>query len=333
MATVHDVAKLAGVSLATVSRTLNEPEIVRKETRKRVLAAIKELDFVPASSARALRKSKAGSIGIVLPQISNPFFPSLIEAASIEAECRDYSVLVRVDEEPLQACYQLARSGAVDGIALVDRRRPKIDRRQDAELGVPVIAFDRIPCFRVEATYQVDNVTGARSVTEHLLSRGAQRLLHICGLKDLDVTRKRLRGFYDGIGASATQVQETLIKQGDFSPVSGYKAVEEALKSGYKVEGIFAANDLMAVGAMQALSHNGLTVPGDVLVAGFDGLDLGKFVMPSLTTLAQPLERIATAAVTHLLDHVTSQTPNEKIPYDSVIGIKGKLVVRDSTTR
>ncbi|MDO5722193.1 MAG: LacI family DNA-binding transcriptional regulator [Actinomycetaceae bacterium] len=335
MPTVHDVAKRAGVSLATVSRTLNDPSIVRKETRERVLAAIEELEFVPAFNARALRKAKPCAIGIVMPQLSNPFFPSLIEAASAEAKKRDYSVLVQIDEEPFNACYQLAKSGSVEGIALVDQRYYGDRERKKIDLGIPVVAFDRLPSFTVEATYQVDNVQGARIVTEHLIDAGARKLLHISGLDGLDVTAKRLRGFYEGMSSMPGASGETLVLQGDFSPASGYKAVEKAIQAGFKLDAVFAANDLMAVGAIRALLHHNFSVPHHVLVAGFDGLDIGKYVLPSLTTLNQPLEEIATATVTHLLDAVTSdqEKPEPSLPFDSVVGINGDLIVRESSSR
>lgn len=331
MATVHDVAKLAGVSLATVSRTLNEPDIVKEETRQRVLAAVEALNFVPASSARALRKARACSIGLVLPQLSNPFFPALIEAASIEAEKRGYSVLVRVDDDPLRACRYLARSGAVEGIALVDQRLPRLSAPRPVDLGIPIIAFDRIPSFTVEATYQVDNLHGARIVTQHLLDVGATRLLHISGLRDLDVTTKRRQGFYEGIAHSSQTAHATRVLPGDFSFDSGFTAVEHVLADDFEVDGIFAANDLMAVGAIRALIKSGRSVPGDVVVAGFDGLSLTKFVTPTLTTLEQPIEKIATATVTHLLDLVDSPDRASHASNHDIVGIKGTLVKRQST--
>ncbi|MDO5729495.1 MAG: LacI family DNA-binding transcriptional regulator [Actinomycetaceae bacterium] len=333
MPTVHDVAKLAGVSLATVSRTLNEPDIVKEETRKRVLAAVEALNFVPASSARALRKARACSIGLVLPQLSNPFFPSLIEAASIEAEKRGYSVLVRVDDDPLRACHYLARSGAVEGIALVDQRLPRLVVPHKVDLGIPVVAFDRTPSFTVESTYQVDNVHGASIVTQHLLEVGATRLLHISGLQDLDVTVKRTQGFYDGIAQSSQTAQETRVVSGDFTFDSGFAAVEQVLADGFAVDGIFAANDLMAVGAIRALIKSGRRVPEDVVVAGFDGLSLTKFVSPTLTTLEQPVEQIVNATVTHLLDLVDSPRQEIRLSSHDIVRIPGTLIKRQSTNR
>lgn len=331
VSTIHEVAARAGVSLATVSRALNHPEKVKEETLRAVQLAASELAYIPSANARSLRKSRAELIGVAVPSLSNPFFPALLEEASIEAERFGYSVLIKVDEDPLQAAQVMERSDAVDGIVVVDNQWLIQEERRPVDFRLPVIAFDRVPSFDVLGTYQVDNTHGAYTVTKHLLSCGVKRLLHISGPSGLDVSAKRQLGFERAVMNSGVEGLEVRIIEGDFTLESGSGALAEALRGDFMPQGIFAANDLMGIGAVQTAVNAGFSVPDDVKVGGFDDLVIAEFTVPSLTTYRQPIKAIAREAVCQLLDLVSNRKVESGGDRNTVHTFEGELIVRRST--
>ncbi|MDO5720858.1 MAG: LacI family DNA-binding transcriptional regulator [Actinomycetaceae bacterium] len=333
MATIREVADRAGVSLATVSRALNHPDQVSEDTLQQVQSAVRELKYIPSANARSLRKSKAELIGVVVPSLSNPFFPALLEQASIEAEKQSYSVLIKVDANPLRSAQILERSDAVDGIVVVDNQWTFQEERRRVEFRVPVIAFDRVPSFDVLSTYQVDNTQGAYVVTSHLLKLGARKLLHIAGPEGLDVSVKRRMGFEQAIENHRTATVESKIIPGDFTLDAGTQCLDNALEDGFVPDAVFAANDLMGIGAMRAATYRGLAVPSDIKIGGFDDLFISDFAKPGLTTYRQPIETIAQEAVRKLLTLVSKDKIQHDEAMNSVHTFEGQLIVRGSTVK
>lgn len=331
MATIHEVAERAGVSLATVSRVLNHPDQVRQETLNVVQKAIKELEYIPSANARSLRKSRAELIGVTVPSLSNPFFPALLEEASIEAERFGYSVLIKVDNDPLRAAQIMERSDAVDGIVVVDNQWLFQEERRHVDFRIPVIAFDRVPSFDVLSTYQVDNTQGAYIVTKHLLKCGVRRLLHIAGPNGLDVSAKRQLGFEKAVENSSIDDLDVCVIPGDFSLESGGNVLRKAIADSFEPDGVFAANDLMGIGAVRAATNLGLNVPQDIKIGGFDDLLISDFAVPGLTTYRQPIKTIAREAVRKLLSLVSKQKIQHDEEMNSVHTFEGELIVRRST--
>lgn len=333
MATVRDVAREAGVSLATVSRVLNNRDVVRPETRERVIKAVEKLDYVPSATARSLKTSCAKTIGLILPSLTNPFFPSLIDAASREAETSGYSVLIKVDNNPVRAAHFLARSNAVDGIVIVDNQWVSSDM-QEEPLTVPAVAFDRVPNFPVAATYQVSNFVGAGAVTSHLIDIGCRTLLHISGPEGFDVTSKRLSGFREAVLEEGKSKQISVhVGVGDFSFDSGRRVAHEYLSQHPEIDGIFAANDLMAIGAINAAKDLGKECPREVAIAGFDGIDIGRYTTPRLTTYEQPIDVIARDSVQHLLRILQDGDRPGECTENAIRTYSGSLKVLESTER
>lgn len=333
MATIHEVADRAGVSLATVSRALNHPDQVSEETLELVQDAIKELKYIPSANARSLRKSKAELIGVVVPSLSNPFFPALLEQASIEAEKQGYSVLIKIDSTPLRSAQILERSDAVDGIVVVDNQWTFQEERARVKFRLPVIAFDRVPSFDVLSTYQVDNTQGAYVVTSHLLKLGSRKLLHIAGPNGLDVSAKRRMGFEQAVGNYQDAGIDTKIIAGDFSLEAGARCLNGAIDEGFVPDAVFAANDLMGIGAIRAATRKGLKVPADIKIGGFDDVVISAFAKPGLTTYRQPIETIAQEAVRKLLVLLSKNKIQHDERMNSVHTFEGQLIVRGSTVK
>ncbi len=333
-ATVWDVARRADVSVATVSRVLNGTKRVSGASRQRVEAAIAELNYTPSSVAQSLRRSKSRVLGLVLPGLENPFFPLLIEQAARVAENAGYSVSIRLSRTPLATAVEMSKGQQVDGIVVVGNQGDPEPGEAVARSLVPLVAFDRLPGNVSLPLFQVANSDGAALVVEHLLQRrsGSVRLLHIAGPAGLDVSADRLAGVQRAVEAAcaAGSSVELVVAAGDFSERSGFTIAQGLVGRPDQPDAVFAANDLMAIGAIRAAQAAGLFVGQDILVAGFDGLDLGAYISPSLTTYRQPIARISHQAVTHLIGLVEANSMTEASP-PTVVRFDGELIVRDST--
>ncbi len=332
-ATVWDVARHAEVSVATVSRVLNGTKRVSVASRQRVEAAIAELNYSPSSAAQSLRLSKTQALGLVLPGLENPFFPSLIEQAARVAEKAGYSLTIRLSSTPMATAAEMSQGQQVDGIVVVGNQGDPEPTDGLRRALVPLVAFDRLPGDASLPLFQVANSHGAAQVVDHLLGRreGRVRLLHIAGPSGIDVSADRRAGVEGAVLAAraAGRAVDLVVRQGDFSERSGFAAAAALLRDSDAPTAIFAANDLMAIGAIRAAQAAGLEVGSDIIVAGFDGLDLGAYVTPTLTTYRQPIAHISHQAVTHLIGLIQAGTTTESPP--RVSRFDGELVVRDST--
>jgi LacI family transcriptional regulator len=334
--TVEDVARHAGVSTATVSRTVNGTARVADETLDRVRAAIDALGFRPNPAARNLRQQRTRTIALVTPSIVNPFFPELVAGVHPELRRRGYSLMLIDSEEPEADAARVAESRLVDGVLLVGSVRPTRTGTSPLTSAVPVVAFDRAPAGGGTTVVQCDNVAGAAAVVEHLVAGGHTRIAHIGGPAALDVARQRANGYRTTLAAHGLDLGDALVASGDFSEDSGYAAALELLARGEPPTAVFAANDMMAIGAIAAFQLSGMVVPTDVAVAGFDGIHLGGYVQPTLTTYAQPIAEIAARAVQLLLDEVDDDAPTaHRGPRARArtYRLEGALVVRGSTER
>jgi LacI family transcriptional regulator len=332
--TVRDVAHRAGVSTATVSRTINGTANVAADTLDRVRTAIADLDFEPTPAAQNLRRRRTGNIALVTPSIVNPFFPELVAGVQPEVARRGYSLLLIDSDEPAREAARVAGSRLVDGVLLVASveagRRPTDGARSP----VPVVAFDREPASPTTAVVQCDNVAGAVAVVEHLIRLGHVRIAHLRGPVGLDVAEQRAAGYRTALTAHGLPVDHALVQACEFTEDSGYEVTRRLLAGSAPPTAIFAANDMMAVGAIAALRDHGLRVPADVSVAGFDGIHLGRYLQPPLTTYAQPVAAIARRAVNLLLDAVEGAEPTAPrgpCAPGRAHRLPGELVVRGST--
>ncbi|HEY3981689.1 MAG TPA: LacI family DNA-binding transcriptional regulator [Streptosporangiaceae bacterium] len=328
-ATVEQVARLAGVSTATVSRVLNGTAAVAGATERRVREAIDLLAFRPTPQARNLRMGRTGNIALIVPSITNPFFPELMAHVNREVRDRDYSLLLFDAPQPEDEGVRVARSRLADGIILVGSpSAAAADAWSPLELSdVPVVVFDRRPRALRAPVVQVDNYRGAREVVAHLAGHGHRRIAFIGGPRGVSVSADRARGYRAGLRAAGLAADPGIVTAGEFDEDSGYAAAVRLLRGGGGFTALFAANDLMAIGAMSALRDQGVAVPGQVAVAGFDGIHLGRYVAPSLTTYAQPTAELARRAV-ELLAAAIAGPPPLRPP---TLKLAGQLVARDST--
>lgn len=301
--TIYDVARLAGVSTATVSRALNGTGQIAPSTRQAIDDAIEQLGFRPNTIARSLVTKSTQTIAFLLPDITNPFYAELVKGIQELALARDHTMLLCTtggDPDREETYLDLLRAKQVDG-ALVDGLGLPPERiARFVEDGFPIVCLDR----DVESTaiplVQVDNRMGARLATQHLIDLGHRRIAHVAGAGVLRISRERVEGYRDALEAAGIEVDPDLVAAGDFTEEGGYRATQSML--GRRFTAVFAANDLSAIGVVNALAEYGEAVPHDVSVVGFDDLRLARYMTPPLTTVHQPAREIAEQATTLLLD-------------------------------
>ncbi|NUR77458.1 MAG: LacI family DNA-binding transcriptional regulator [Thermoleophilia bacterium] len=326
--TIYDVARLAGVSTATVSRALNGTGQIAPATRAMIDDAVAQLGYHPNTAARSLVTRSTQTIALLLPDITNPFYAALVSGIQERALETGHTMLLCTtegDPEREEQYLSLLRAKQVDGV-LVDGLVLPPDRiTRFVREGLPIVCLDRDIDSTLVPLVQVDNRLGARLATEHLLELGHERIGHIAGPPDLGISDERIEGYRDALRAAGIAVDPELIAVGSFTEEGGYEAAR-VLSDKWDLTALFAANDLSAIGALSALVQSGRRVPEEVSVVGFDDLRLSRFTNPPLTTVHQPAGEIARHAAELLLE-LASGRPVERMRYFLEPG----LVVRSST--
>ena len=322
------MARLAGVSTATVSRALNGTGQIAPATRAMIDDAVAQLGYHPNTAARSLVTRSTQTIALLLPDITNPFYAALVSGIQERALETGHTMLLCTtegDPEREEQYLSLLRAKQVDGV-LVDGLVLPPDRiTRFVREGLPIVCLDRDIDSTLVPLVQVDNRLGARLATEHLLELGHERIGHIAGPPDLGISDERIEGYRDALRAAGIAVDPELIAVGSFTEEGGYEAAR-VLSDKWDLTALFAANDLSAIGALSALVQSGRRVPEEVSVVGFDDLRLSRFTNPPLTTVHQPAGEIARHAAELLLE-LASGRPVERMLYFLEPG----LVVRSST--
>lgn len=329
--TLEDIAKQAGVSRSTVSRVVNDHPNVRKDVRRRVLEVIARTGYHPNAAARALASQRSWTIGLVLPRsvssfFTDPFFPRLTQGVAQACNQNNYTLslfLISTKEDEEKIFPRLARKGYLDGI-LVQAGQIG-DQLIDCliESGVPLVVAGR-PFDTNRVSYiDVDNVNAVYNAVSHLIRLGRKRIGMIAGPDNSTVSLDRRAGYTNALRERGLDPDPALVAEGDFSEASGYSAMQQLLP--VKPGAIFAASDMMAIGAMRAIRDAGLRVPEDIAVVGFDDLPLASLPTPSLTTVRQHIYEFGYQAVEILIDLIENGTePPRRVIMDT------ELIIRES---
>jgi len=329
--TIYDVARLAGVSTATVSRALNGTGQIAASTRATIEAAVEQLGYRPNTIARSLVTKTTQTIALLLPDITNPFYAALVNGIQQTALSHGHTMLLCTTESDAgreEHYLRVLRAKQVDG-ALVDGLVLPPDRiARFVEDGFPIVCLDRDIDSRSIPLVQVDNRLGGRIATEHLIDLGHTRIGHVTGAGELGISDERLAGYRDALSGAGLPVDFQLVEEGRFTDDGGHDAARRLLEREPGVTAIFAANDLSALGVLNAVAEAGKRVPDDVSVVGFDDLHLSAYTAPPLTTIRQPAVEIATLA-TEILIGLTKGREVEEMRHL----LEPELVVRASTRR
>jgi DNA-binding LacI/PurR family transcriptional regulator len=331
MSTILDVANRAGVSKTTVSRYLNGNGPINVETAEKIRRAIQELDYSPNIFAQGMRTSRTRTIGIIIPDYSNPFYPELLRG--IEDYARDHGYMTQLSNSHADPATEFERieemvKRQLDGIVLCSYNRIKRDIDYLAEIAdrIPVVVMD--PLIKKEPLSYVvtDGCKATTKAVSYLVSLGRKHVGYIKGPQRLFSTNERFDGYKKGLALNGLPFDKALIYEADFSLKSGYLAAEHFVSSGLPIDAIMAATDLMAIGAIKAFNNLGVPVPGRVAVIGFDNISLCRIVEPSLTTIAQPINELGTSAAKIIIDSIESGVFEKR-----QLVMEGRLVVRKST--
>jgi len=301
--TIRDVARKAGVSVATVSRVLNNSGPVAEETRLRIAEVARELSYTPNSTARSLSMQRTSAIGVLLPEIYGEFFSEVIRGVDQAARRKGYHVLVsssHSSQEEIEAALRAMR-GRVDGLILlaadVEITRLLVNLPSD----IPLVLLNADPHDSPYDTLIIDNYGGARAVVEHLLGLGHRRIGLIRGAERNHDARERTRGYVDAMREAGMVIDPSHIVTGDFTESGGHRAARELLAVSERPTAVFASNDSMAIGALSAAEDAGLEVPEDLAVVGFDDVPIAQYVSPPLTTVRVAIAELGSRAVSRLL--------------------------------
>ncbi len=323
-ATIRDVARAAGVSVATVSRAMNGADNVLPETKQRILDAAKELRFMPSGAARSLITRRTDTIGALLPDLHGEYFSELIRGIDQAARARGLHLLVSSshgDADELAAALR-AMSGRVDGLLVMSPHADAQFLSHNLPSGLPAVLVNTGIDLPGHDAFVVDNFGGAQTMTRHLAAAGRKRVAFIGGPLGNHEAQERLRGYRAGLRAGMREI----VFEGDFSEECGWSAGRRIAQAKPRPDAVFAANDMMAIGCLVALGEAGLRVPEDVALAGFDDIPIARYVAPALTTIRVPIAALGTAALDALAKAV--KAPQSQAWHSTVMPVE--LVVRRS---
>ncbi len=334
MPTIRDVAEKAGVSITTVSHVINESRFVSDAAMRRVRRAMKELNYRPNAVARSLRRKYTHTLGLVLPDISNPFFAEVARGIETYAFQHGYTVIFGSSDDDLKQEHAYLRvfiEKQVDGIIYVAAGESAQNIQPLLGRHLPLVVVDR-DFKKVEADYVVaDNRRGGYLATSHLIELGHRVIACIAGPSTVTPSAERVTGYRDALDEHSLPFDSRLIRRGDFGAASGFEATRYFLsrRGPNRPTAIFACNDMMALGALGALHQAGQHVPDDVAVIGFDDIVLASYTAPPLTTIQQPKYEMGELAAKILIDRIQSDEAHE--PQRHLLPTK--LIVRASTVR
>ncbi|WP_176223934.1 LacI family DNA-binding transcriptional regulator [Thalassobacillus devorans] len=304
MVTIRDVSKLSGCSVATVSRVINKSGYVSADAKQAIQKAIKELNYKPNTIARSLSGKKTYTVGLIIPDIMNPFFPEIARAIEDVASEIGYTVLLCNTDDNLQKeknYIDVLQTKQVDGIIIASYT---IDEQQILNLyqdRFPVVVLDRIFHSSNIPAIVSKNREGSYIAVKHLIDQGCKKIAHIAGPFEVYASRERFVGFEEACKKNTCYLPSLISYQNGFHVSHGFDGMNELLDKDSEIDGVFAGNDLMALGALKALNKRGISVPKDIKLVGFDNTSLSAMTIPSITTIKQPIYEIGKRAMNTLL--------------------------------
>lgn len=325
LVTIKDVAREAGVSVATVSRVWNDAAFVSHETRQRVSAVASRLGYSPHGAARSLITRTTKAIGVLLPDLYGEFFSEIIRGIDHTAQHRGYHILFSSSHDSKDEIDAALRSmrGRVDGMIIMSPDLEAQRTLHTLEGGFPVVLLNGGSELKNFDSITIENHEGALAMVRHLLSRGHRRIAMIGGPARNYDAAERLRGYRSALEEGGIALDPALVHEGNFSELSGHRAAIAVLAISPRPTAIFAANDSMAIGALSALREHGLRVPDDIAVAGFDDIPLARYMNPPLSTVHVDISRLGEQGTTLLLASLLEgERPRQQLRLSTTLVIR-----------
>jgi LacI family transcriptional regulator len=328
--TIKDVARVSGVSPMTVSRVINSSERVSPETRLRVEEAIAELGYVPSRLARGLSRRKTGTVALIVPDVANPFFTLIVRGAEDVARRAGYRIILcdtRADYELEREVVEEMIAHRVEGIAIApvgDGSRAQLRRLE--RFGVPFVLLDRsVPGVEADVVLG-DSEAGARRLVEHLLALGHRRIGMIVEDDDVSTARERRAGYEEALAAAGVAADPQLVVRGTVDPAGGASGMQQLLQLAERPTAVFTVNNLVALGAIEAVRAAGLEVPDDVALVCFDDIEYASRLYPFLTVMVQPAETFGTLGTQLLIERIEGR----RVDRAQVVVLPAEFTVRRS---
>lgn len=329
MATMKDVARVAGVSTSTVSHVFNNTRFVSDEIRERILKAVADLNYAPSALARSLKMNQTRTLGMIMTTSNNPFFAELVSVVERICYEQGYSLLLcntEGSEARLQHALDVMLQKRVDGLLLLCAEFSHLsDQVLDKYPNVPLVVMDWGPDYKNADRIQDNSFQGGYLATRYLIEQGHQQIACITGPSDKLPSQTRLQGYLAAMQEADLPVDERWIVTGDFEFKGGLIATQQLLTLSPRPTAIFTGNDAAAVGAYQAIYQAGLNIPQDISVVGYDDIELAKFMTPPLTTVHQPLEQLCEQAIQALIERIQTEGESRR-----TITLEPELVIRRS---
>ena len=331
MATIKDVAKMAGVSTTTVSHVINKTRFVAKETEEAVMQAIKSLKYSPSAVARSLKVNTTKSIGMIVTTSESPYFAEIIHAVEDHCYRQGYSLFLcntQNDPEKIKNHVEMLAKKRVDGLLVMcsEYTQHSLDVLSGFS-SVPMVVMDWGP--NVDTDIIEDNsFTGGYIATKHLIDCGHKAIGLIAGELDKTTARTRYEGFVKAMNEANLSIHENWIMEGFFEPEDGYECMNKILSQDNLPTAVFCCNDVMALGAISAITEKGLRVPDDISIIGYDNIHSSRFYAPPLTTIHQSKSRLGAQAVNLLFERIANKDNDNQEKHR--IAIHPELVLRKS---
>jgi len=331
--TIKEIAKLANVSIATVSMVVNKKDQrISEDTKKRVLEVIEKYNYFPNRIASSMVTKNTKSLGLVLPDITNPFFPGLARGVEDRASKNNWNIILcNTDNDFIKECkyLEILQEKMVDGIILTAANHHSYSSSMLSKINVPIITLDRdIDDVKHLGTVKTDNETGAFEAVKYAITRGYKKILHLSGPLSVHTAKSRYDGYLKAHIESDLLPPKENVFQGDFTHESGYNLTTELINNGIEFDCLFCGDDLMALGALKALAEHNISVP-ETGVIGFDDVYISNLITPSLTTVHQPIYEMGYKAADLLIKHIEN---NEKLNGENLIyNMKTELKIRSTT--
>ena len=336
--TIKDLAKLCGVGVSTISRAINNHPDINPETKEMVLQKAKEIGYVPNNSARNLKRTDSKSVAVLVKGITNPFFNEMIKIIEEECKKRHYSMYlqhVETEEDEVDVAQKLIKEKRLRGIVFLGGLYAHSEDKLE-KLTVPYVFstagmvpqnYDR----QLYSSITVDDRKESHKMVEYLIGLGHKKIaIIVADHEEESIGMLRLEGYRDALREHGIEIDERLILSAEyekdhFSMKNGYQAIQELIGRQVEFTAVFAVSDTLAIGAMRALYEAGIQVPQQVSVAGYDGLDMIQYIVPSLTTIKQPTEKMAYETMQLLFDIIEGNTTPQHIRFDA------EILVNEST--
>lgn len=326
--TLKDVAAYAGVSVTTVSNVVRNWPYVSPGMRDHVQRAIDTLGYSPHLVAQGLRTGQTQALAFIVPDLSNPYFAEIVSAAEDAAQTYGYILLVfnsHEDADREMACVQRASSRSVDGLLITHSLQTRWSETLWNHVDIPIVAVDRVPGHDQHPVCAVDNLRAGQLATSHLVELGHRRIAHIAGPKRIRTAQDRSKGYLHTLDKHDLDYRRIVYSDDTWGPRDGYECMMTLLDNTAPPTAVFTSNDRMAIGALHAIYDRGLRVPHDISVIGLDDIEVSAHLTPPLTTIRQPLDRLAGAAVEMLLRLVRGEALEQRVNL-----LEPELIIRQS---